>query len=110
MLPSYREGTPRTLLEAASMGKPIIATDVPGCRNVVQHEYNGLLCKLKDVEDLADKMVAMYSLPKSTRDSFGKNGRKLVQDNYNEQIVISKYVQSLSDLNQDNYQAEPIAV
>ena len=56
VLPSYREGTPRTLLEAASIAKPIITTDVPGCHHVVSDKYNGLLCKLKDSSDLAQKM------------------------------------------------------
>ena len=48
VLPSYREGTPRSLLEAAAMAKPLIATDVPGCRGVVEHELNGFLCPARD--------------------------------------------------------------
>jgi len=59
VLPSYREGTPRTLLEAASIAKPIITTDVPGCHQVVTDGHNGLLCKLKDSNDLALKMKTM---------------------------------------------------
>ncbi|MTI19842.1 glycosyltransferase family 1 protein, partial [Fulvivirga sp. RKSG066] len=62
VLPSYREGTPRTLLEAASSEKPIVATDVPGCNNVVENNYNGLLCELKSADDLADKMKQMMNL------------------------------------------------
>ena len=47
VLPSYREGMPRTLLEAAAMGRPLVATDVPGCREVVQDSVNGYLCQVK---------------------------------------------------------------
>jgi glycosyltransferase involved in cell wall biosynthesis len=54
VLPSYREGTPRILLEAAAMGKPIVATDVPGCREVVRHGVNGLLVEARDAQGLAD--------------------------------------------------------
>jgi glycosyltransferase involved in cell wall biosynthesis len=56
VLPSYREGTPRTLLEAASSSKPIVATNVPGCNQVVEDKFNGLLCNMKDSADLAAKM------------------------------------------------------
>ena len=56
VLPSYyREGIPRTLLEAASMGRPIITTDAVGCREVVDDAVNGFLCRVQDVDDLADK-------------------------------------------------------
>jgi glycosyltransferase involved in cell wall biosynthesis len=53
VLPSYREGTPKILLEAAAMGKPIIATDVPGCREIVEHGKNGLLVPVNDPQQLA---------------------------------------------------------
>jgi len=95
VLPSYREGTPRTLLEAASMGKPIVATDVPGCTNVVKDHYNGLLCKVKDSSDLADKMQQMYSLKESVRREMGENSRKLIEQKFDEQTVIHKYLQNI---------------
>jgi glycosyltransferase involved in cell wall biosynthesis len=98
VLPSYREGTPRTLLEAASSSKPIIATDVPGCNNVVINGYNGLLCKLKDAEDLAGKMKAMSLLADDTLKQFGNNGRKKMEAEYDESIVIQKYLAALNEL------------
>lgn len=98
VLPSYREGTPRTLLEAASSSKPIIATDVPGCHNVVTHNSNGLLCKLKDANDLADKMNEMATLDDGTLRRFGINGRKKVELEFNERVVINKYIETLSQL------------
>jgi glycosyltransferase involved in cell wall biosynthesis len=95
VLPSYREGTPRTLLEAASSSRPIIATDVPGCNHVVKHNYNGLLCKLKDVDDLASKMVEMLHLPEEKLREFGVNGRRKMENEYNESLVINKYLAAL---------------
>jgi glycosyltransferase involved in cell wall biosynthesis len=92
VLPSYREGTPRTLLEAASIAKPIITTDVPGCHHVVSDHYNGLLCKLKDSADLAQKMKAMMSLDDETLKTMGTNGRKKVENEFDESIVINKYL------------------
>lgn len=95
VLPSYREGTPRALLEAASSSKPIIATDVPGCRQVVVDNFNGYLCKLKDAEDLALKMEEMLSADNETLENFGKNGRSLIEKNYEESIVVNKYLSTI---------------
>jgi len=96
VLPSYREGTPRTLLEAASSGKPIIATDVPGCHHVVKDSYNGLLCELKNADDLAEKMFMMANYDDATLRRFGQNGRKKVESEFDESIVINKYLNSLA--------------
>jgi len=95
VLPSYREGTPRTLLEAASSSKPIIATDVPGCNHVVTNNYNGMLCRLKDAEDLASKMKEMSELNDNTLIEFGKNSRLKMEAEYDESIVINKYLAAL---------------
>ena len=99
VLPSYREGTPRTLLEAACSAKPIIATDVPGCNHVVEDNYNGLLCKLKDEEDLANKMKQMQALSDSTLKEFGENGRLKMEKHFDEKVVINKYLSVLKDIN-----------
>lgn len=98
VLPSYREGAPHTLLEAASSSKPIIATDVPGCHHVVNHNLNGFLCRLKDADDLAEKMADMTMLDDETIRKFGENGRKKVESEYSESIVINKYIEALSSL------------
>lgn len=96
VLPSYREGIPRSLLESASMEKPIIATNVPGCREVVENNVNGFLCALKNSKDLADKMERMINLPLSERISMGIKGRKKMIQNFEESIVISKYLDSIN--------------
>jgi glycosyltransferase involved in cell wall biosynthesis len=98
VLPSYREGTPHTLLEAASCAKPIIATDVPGCHQVVEDQFNGYLCRMKDSDDLAAKMHQMASLDEQSLRRFGENGRKKMEEEFNESLVIDKYLQTLSDL------------
>lgn len=95
VLPSYREGTPRTLLEAASCGKPIIATDVPGCNHVVVHNFNGLLCRMKDASDLAAKMREIAGFEDDTLARLGDNGRRKIEAEYNESLVINKYLGAL---------------
>jgi glycosyltransferase involved in cell wall biosynthesis len=100
VLPSHREGTPRALLEAASCAKPIVATNVPGCRQVVQDNFNGLLCNLKDADDLADKMESMLSMNDLQLKQFGENGRSLVEKEYDQNIVIEKYFNAIDELRQ----------
>ena len=91
VLPSYREGTPRSLLEAAAMARPIIATDVAGCRDVVDDQKNGFLCKPYDSKDLSLKMKKMLELDASKRKQMGLEGRIKVESEFNEKLVISKY-------------------
>ena len=98
VLPSYREGTPHTLLEAASCAKPIIATNVPGCHQVVKDNYNGFLCRLKDADDLADKMARMAGMDDHTLQQFGENGRKKMEKEFDEALVINKYLETLIEL------------
>lgn len=98
LLPSYREGAPRTLLEAASLGKPIIATDVPGCRDTVQHGFNGFLCKVKDPADLAAQMEKMMQADEATLRRMGSNSRKLAVERFDQNIVIHKYQQALASV------------
>lgn len=98
VLPSYREGTPRTLLESASMSRPIIATNVPGCNQVVEDRVNGFLCNPKDADDLSDKMRLMTRLSPDQREQLGRNGRKKMESQYDESIVINKYLDALSEI------------
>ena len=95
VLPSYREGTPRTLLEAAAMGKPIITTNVVGCKEVVEHGFNGLLCEVKNAQDLAEKMKEMLLLSEDQRRLMGANGRLKMEKEFDENIVIQKYLHAI---------------
>lgn len=91
VLPSYREGVPRTLMEGAGMEKPLIATDVTGCREIVIDNYNGFLCKKQNSKDLADKIEKFLSLSQKEREKLGKSGRKLMKKKFEDDIVIEKY-------------------
>ena len=95
VLPSYREGTSRVLLESAAMCRPLIASDVPGCREVVEDSVTGLLCKPKDFFSLSQKMEIMINLPHETRISMGKKGRQKIQDEFNEDIVCDLYIDAV---------------
>lgn len=96
VLPSYREGTPRTLLESASMGKPIITTNAIGCKDVVDDRINGFLCEVKNSKDLALKMRKILNLTEKDLKVMGEYGRKKVIEKYDERIVIGKYLYEIN--------------
>ena len=98
VLPSYREGTPRTLLEAAALGRPIITTDVPGCREVVENGENGYLCKVKSSSDLSQKMMTICEKYNDDLQIMGDKSRMLAESKFDEQIVISQYLKHLSNI------------
>ena len=91
ILPSYREGLSRTLLEAASIGRPIITSDVPGCRDVVTNNFNGFICKVKSVDDLENNIIKFINLDNNKKIEFGINSRKIA-NNFDEKIVIKRYL------------------
>jgi len=99
VLPSfYREGTPRVLLESASMAKPIITTDNVGCRDVVDDGVNGYLCEVRNVQDLAKKMEKMLNLNDEERSQMGKAGREKMIQEFDETIVIQKYLDTIQKI------------
>ena len=81
ILPSYREGLPKGLLEAASCGKPIITTDVPGCREIVRNEINGILIPPKDTNALINAMKKLIN-NKKLRKSMGNKGREIIKKSF----------------------------
>lgn len=98
VLPSYREGVPRTLLEAASMGRPLIATDAPGCRDVVDDGANGFLVNVRDGPDLADKCMRFAALSADERARMGHASRAKAVREFDERLVVQKYLQCLHAL------------
>ena len=88
-LPSYREGLPKSLIEAASVGRPIVTTDVPGCREVVTHMVNGLLVQPRDAQALA---LAIEKLVEDTnlRKSMGEENRHKAEAEYANEIIIGQ--------------------
>ena len=101
VLPSYyREGVPRALLEAAAMGRPIITTDTVGCREVVDDGVNGFLCRVRDAHDLAKKMEQILALSWKERSEMGRRGREKVEREFDERIVIDRYLEVISSFEQ----------
>lgn len=98
VLPSYREGVPRSLLEAAAMSKPIVTTDAVGCRDAVENGLNGFLCRVADANDLAAKMIQMLELPQKDRIDMGLAGRNKMECEFDEKIVINRYLRVIEDL------------
>lgn len=98
VLPSYREGLPRVLLEAAAMAKPVIATNVPGCREVVVHGVTGLLCKVKDAGDLEERMLELFLMDEAQRVQMGLKAREFVQCHFDENLVINEYLRKCEKL------------
>ena len=96
VLPSYREGTPRTLLEAAAMARPIVTTNAVGCREVVEDGINGYLCEPRNATDLADKLNQMLCLTPTDRTNMGLSGRDKVEREFDEQLVINKYLEAIA--------------
>lgn len=86
VLPSHREGMPKALLEAAASGRPLIATDVPGCRALVRHGHNGLLVPLGDVDALAEALESLAVDP-ALRRRFGAAARRDVEEIYSDEAV-----------------------
>jgi len=97
VLPSYREGTSNTLLEAASMEKPTITTNATGCKEIVSDNVTGFLCNVRDEQDLADKMEKMILLPPEERKEMGKKARQKIIKEYDKQIVIQAYLRAIRE-------------
>jgi glycosyltransferase involved in cell wall biosynthesis len=92
VLPSYREGLSKALLEAASMECTIIASDVPGCREIVINEQTGWLCQVKSVNDLSDKMLKALNTEAPRRYYLGVQARKNVIENFTDSIIFKEYL------------------
>lgn len=98
VLPSYyREGTPRALLEALAMGKPIITTDMSGCRDVVDDGENGFLVPPRDAAALATRMQAIIEAPPARREAMGHSSRLKAERQFDEAIVLQRYLVALGD-------------
>lgn len=95
VLPSYREGLPRVMLESLAMGKPIITTDTAGCRETIQDTQNGFLVPVKDAKALADAMFRMYQLTEEERQNMGKVGREMALKEFDEQAIIKRYFEEI---------------
>ena len=98
VLPSWREGMPLSLLEAASMCKGLIATDTAGCRAIIEEGVNGFLCREKNGADLAEKMAAYYHLPVAAKRQMGMEGRNRVLQSFTNKIITEIYLDKINTL------------
>jgi len=99
VLPSHGgEGTPRALIEAAAMARPLITTDVPGNRSVVDQEETGLLCEARNGSSLTDACCRFLALPHTNKVGMGRSGRAKMEVEYDEAIVTAAYRQAIAEL------------
>jgi glycosyltransferase involved in cell wall biosynthesis len=99
VLPSYYpEGVPRALIEASAMGKPVITTDTPGCRDVVDPGETGFLCEPRSVESLVQAMVKMVDQPREERLVMGSRARLKMERQFDEQLVIDAYLAAIDGI------------
>lgn len=98
VLPSYREGAPRTLIEGAALARPAIATDVAGCNAVVEAGSSGLLCKPKDANSLAEAMILFAESDAESKAQMGRNARKKIEQEYSADHIIRAYRTVIEDV------------
>ncbi len=101
VLPSYREGFPKVLIEAAASGKPIVTTDVPGCRDAILIDKTGLLVPAKNSNELA-KAIEKLLISKKKRDNMGKQARRFAELSLDVKFVIEKHMKVYCELMEDN--------
>lgn len=102
VLPSYREGLSKLLIEAASMSLPLITTDVPDCKAVVVDGHNGFLFQPNDSNSLANAILKMSQIDGYVRHQMGLNGRKKVMDKFDQQLIISDYLNIIKAVGLEN--------
>jgi galacturonosyltransferase len=95
VLPSYHEGMANTNLECGAMGRPLITSDIPGCREAVIPGESGLLCQPKDADSLYDAMKRFLGLPSEIRAQMGQTGRRHVEETFDKNIVVAKTMRAL---------------
>ena len=95
VLPSYREGMPRSLLEAAAMAKPLVATAVPGCTEIARAGENAFLCAVRDARSLAEAMLAMLDLTPAARAAMGRRSRAIAEQEFDTAVVETRYVDAI---------------
>ena len=87
VLPSYREGLSRSILEAMALEKVVITNNVPGCNNLIAHKINGYLSVPRDENSLQNNMTEVYNMSKEERVNMGKLSRKLIIDNFSNEVI-----------------------
>ena len=95
VLPSYHEGMSNVLLEAAASGRPLITSDIPGCREAVEDGNSGYLCPAKDADALYEAMRRFMELPKDRRVELGRCGRERMKQQFSKTAVVTETIKHL---------------
>jgi galacturonosyltransferase len=96
--PSYHEGMSNVLLEGAAMEKFLIASDIPGCREIVEDNYNGYTFEVKNAKELESKIEKFINIPKEEKQTMSKNSRKKVEKEFDRNIIIKEYLKKIKEL------------
>lgn len=96
ILPSYHEGTANALLEGAACARPLIASDIPGCREIIQHNISGFVFPPRDKAAFLSAIDEFIKLSFEVKRDFGEMSRQLVENEFDRQIVINKYIKEIS--------------
>ena len=95
LMASYHEGMSNVLLETAATGRPIIASDIPGCREIFDEGISGIGFKPRDSKDLIRAVDQFLELPREVRADMGKVARQKVEDSFDRNIVVNKYIEEI---------------
>ena len=95
VLPSYHEGMSNVLLEAAASGRPLITSDIPGCREAVENGASGYLCPAKDADALYEAMRRFVELPENCRGELGRRGRERMKQRFSKTAVVAETIKHL---------------
>lgn len=102
ILPSYREGTPRTLLEAAALGRPLLASNVPGCKEVVEDGKNGYLFEVRSASNIAEKIQQYLSISYEEKKRMSQASRSIVEQKFDEKLVFHRYSEVINEITTDS--------
>ncbi len=97
VLPSWHEGMSNVLLEAACTGRPLICSDIPGCREAVKNEETGFLCTVQDSESLYHAMKKFMELPQEAKEEMGKRGREKMEQEFDRRKVVEKVLKAIEE-------------
>lgn len=95
VLPSYHEGMSNVLLEASALGRPVITSDIPGCREAVEDGKTGYLCKVKDTESLYTRMKQFVELNYEDKKKMGKDGRTKMENEFDKKMVVEETIKQV---------------
>ncbi|MDK2810428.1 MAG: hypothetical protein PWR27_1137 [Petroclostridium sp.] len=98
VLPSYHEGMANTLLECGAMGRPIITSDVPGCREAVLDGENGYLTRVRDSEQLYQNIVRFMNNSNDEKEIMGLKSRQYIEKNFSRNLIVAKTLERLADI------------